>query len=71
MPKCGKQYDLQERLIAFAVRLIGVADTLPKTRVGNHIASQLVRCGTSPAHNYGEAQATESRADFIHEYRYR
>jgi four helix bundle protein len=34
--------------------------------VGNHIAGQLLRCGTSPAPNYGEAQGAESRADFIH-----
>jgi len=39
---------------------------LPKTKVGNHIAGQLIRCGTSPAPNYGEAQSAESRADFIH-----
>jgi len=34
--------------------------------VGNHIAGQLIRCGTSPAPNYGEAQSAESRSDFIH-----
>jgi len=62
----GKTYDLEERLIDFAVRIIRMAETLPKTRVGNHISGQLVRCGTSPAPNYGEAQSAESRADFIH-----
>ncbi|MBW1732139.1 MAG: four helix bundle protein [Deltaproteobacteria bacterium] len=31
-----------------------------------YIAGQLVRCGTSPAANYGEAQSAESRSDFIH-----
>lgn len=25
-----------------------------------------MRCGTPPAPNYGEAQAAESRADFVH-----
>ena len=39
---------------------------MPKTKVGNHIAGQLIRCGTSPAPNYGEAQSAESRSDFIH-----
>jgi len=43
-----------------------MAESLSKTRVGNHIAGQLIRCGTSPAPNYGEAQGAESRADFIH-----
>ena len=39
---------------------------MPKTRAGNHIAGQLIRCGTSPTPNYGEAQSAESRSDFIH-----
>ena len=30
------------------------------------MAGQLVRSGTSPALNYGEAQSAESRNDFIH-----
>ena len=66
MSKEEKEYDLEGRLIDFAVRIIEVARSLPKTKVGNHIAGQLVRCGTSPAPNYGEAQGAESRLDFIH-----
>ncbi len=66
MSKEGNEFDLEGRLIEFAVRIIQVAESLPKTKVGNHIAGQLIRCGTSPAPNYGEAQAAESRADFIH-----
>ncbi len=61
-----KTYDLEERLIDFAVRIIRMAESLPKTRVGNHITGQLIRCGTSHAPNYGEAQSAESRADFVH-----
>ena len=61
-----KEYDLEERLIDFAVRIIHTAESLPKTKTGNHIAGQLIRCGTSPAPNYGEAQGAESRADFVH-----
>jgi len=61
-----RKYDLEERLIDFAVRIINVVEALPNTRAGNHIAGQLVRCGTSPAPNYGEAQSAESRNDFIH-----
>jgi len=59
-------FDLEDRLIDFAVRIIQVAESLPKTRVGTHVAGQMIRCGTSPAPNYGEAQAAESRADFVH-----
>jgi four helix bundle protein len=66
MTKKGKDFDLEERLIDFAVRIIQGAESLPNTKVGNHIAGQLIRCGTSPAPNYGEAQDAESRGDFIH-----
>ena len=41
-------------------------EALPNTKAGNHTAGQLVRSGTSPAPNYGEAQGAESRKDFIH-----
>ena len=66
MSKDKRIFDLEERLIDFAVRIIRTAESLPKTRAGNHIAGQLIRCGTSPAPNYGEAQSAESRSDFIH-----
>ena len=66
MSKEEKEYDLEGRLIDFAVRIIDLGRSLPKTKVGNHIAGQIVRCGTSPAPNYGEAQGAESRSDFIH-----
>jgi four helix bundle protein len=66
MSKENKIFDLEERLIDFAVRIIRIVESLPKTKVGNHIAGQLIRCGTSPAPNYGEAQSAESRSDFIH-----
>jgi four helix bundle protein len=66
MSKDRRIFDLEERLIDFAVRIICIAESLPKTKVGNHIAGQLIRCGTSPAPNYGEAQSAESRSDFIH-----
>lgn len=59
----NRTYDREERLIDFAVRIIRTAESLPKTRVGGHIAGQLICCGTSPAPNYGEAQSAESRPD--------
>jgi four helix bundle protein len=58
--------ELSERLMSFAARIGKAVDALPDTRMGRHIAGQLVRCGTSPAPNYEEACAAESRADFIH-----
>jgi four helix bundle protein len=59
-------YDLEERLLAFAASVIEVVEELPATRTGNHVAGQLLRCGTSPLPNHGEAQAAESPADFQH-----
>ncbi|MBL7049450.1 MAG: four helix bundle protein [Nitrospira sp.] len=58
--------NLEERLVVFAVSIIRIAETLPETKTGRHISGQLIRSGTSPAPNYGEAQDAESRADFIH-----
>jgi four helix bundle protein len=58
--------DLCERLLCFSARVGKLVDALPDTRLGRHVAGQLVRCGTSPAHNYAEACAAESRADFVH-----
>jgi len=61
-----KSKELEERLIKFAVLIIEIAENLVKSKAGNHIAGQMIRSGTSPALNYGEAQDAESRNDFIH-----
>jgi four helix bundle protein len=66
MDEKSRVYDLEERLIAFAIRMLEVSELLPKTNAGIHLSDQLVRSGTSPAFNYGEAQAAESSRDFIH-----
>jgi four helix bundle protein len=66
MGDVAKSNDLERRLIDFAVRVIKVADALPKSPAGKHIAGQLLRSGTSPAPNYAEARGAESTADFIH-----
>jgi four helix bundle protein len=60
------KYDLEERLIDFAVVISDVGEALPATRLGNYLAGQIIRSGCSPALNYGEAQSAESRNDFIH-----
>lgn len=62
----AKGDDIQERLIQFAVDVIKLCSMLPNTPAGRHIAGQLLRCGTSPAPNYGEARGAESRKDFTH-----
>ena len=60
---------LEERLINYAVRIVKLSASLPKTAAGRHIAGQILRSGTSPAPNYGEARGAESYADFIHKMR--
>jgi len=61
-----RKYDLQERLIDYAVRIINLSEALPNTKAGKHVSSQILRSGTSSAPNYGEAQSAESPADFVH-----
>jgi len=60
------RFDLKERLLEYAVRIIRLVEALPATRAGRHVADQLLRCGTSPLANHGELQGAESRKDFIH-----
>ena len=60
------KYDLQERSIGFAIQIIYLVESLPNTKSANHVGGQVLRSGTSPAFNYGEAQSAESRRDFIH-----
>ena len=62
----SKADELKERLIDFAVRVIKLSASLPRTPAGRHIAGQILRSATSPAPNYGEARGAESHADFVH-----
>ncbi|MCF7837790.1 MAG: four helix bundle protein [Candidatus Marinimicrobia bacterium] len=62
-------YDLEERLLDFSIQIIRLVEQFPSTRVGNHIAGQLLRAGTSPYPNHGEAQSAESPKDFVHKLR--
>jgi len=61
-----KHEELSERLWRFAARVGKVVEALPDTRLGRHVAGQLVRCGTSAPPNYDEGSAAESKADFAH-----
>lgn len=59
-------YDLEDRLVRFAILTLEVCDLLPNTKAGQNLEYQLSKSGTAPALMYGEVQAAESRADFIH-----
>jgi len=62
----NRKFDLEDRLLEFASAVIDLSESLPTTRAGDHIAGQVLRSGTSPYPNHGEAEAAESRDDFIH-----
>jgi four helix bundle protein len=64
-----REYDLEDRLLEFAAGIVALVDSLPNTRAANHIAGQLLRCGTSPLSSHGEVEAAESRKDFLHKLR--
>ena len=57
---------MEERLINFSVLIIDITDEMPDKKAANHLSGQLIRSGTSPSLNYGEAQSAESRKDFVH-----
>ena len=61
-----RKFDLEDRLLEFASAVIDLSEKLPNTRAGNHVAGQVLRSGTSPYPNHGEAEDAESRDDFIH-----
>lgn len=60
------RFDLEGRLLEFAAAIIELSERLPSTRSAQHVAGQLLRSGTSPYANHGEAQDAESRDDFVH-----
>ncbi len=66
-----KGVEIENRLIEFASRILDLTDSLPQKPTAKHMGGQIMRSGTSPALNYGEARAAESRADFVHKLKIR
>ncbi len=62
----AERYDLEERLLEYAARIIRLAEQVTRSSAGQHVALQILRSGTSPLPNHGEAQAAESNRDFVH-----
>lgn len=60
-----KKYDLEERVTIFSENLILFCKELPITTLSNNIINQLLRSGTSVGANYMEANACESKRDFL------
>ncbi len=61
-----KGQDIRERTFRFGVRVVKITNRLPRTIPGNELAHQVIRSGTSIGANLEEADASESRDDFIH-----
>lgn len=55
-----------ERLLEYGARIINLVEALPKGRVGSRIGDQLLRSAIAVGAHYEEAQAGESRDDFVH-----
>lgn len=62
----ARKFDLEDRLIDFAIMVSDVIENLPNTKLANHLGSQGIRSSTAPALLYGEVQSAESQKDFIH-----
>ena len=60
-----KRYDLEERTLNFARRIIGYTKRLSKTTANFEIAKQLIRAGGSVGANYIEANEALSKKDFL------
>jgi len=61
-----RTYDLDERLLEYSASIVRLVENMAKTKAGNHVGGQLLRSGTSPYFNHGEAEAAESPRDFVH-----
>lgn len=57
--------ELKNRTKEFAHRTVKLSLALPKTTLGHHIKSQLIRCSTSVAANYRAACIAQSKASFV------
>ena len=57
--------DLRERTKAFALRIIRMFSSLPKSTEAQVLGKQVLRSGTSVGANYREAQRARSKPEFI------
>ena len=62
----SREYDLDERLLEYSASIIRLVESMTGTKAANHVGGQLLRSGTSPYFNHGEAEAAESQRDFVH-----
>lgn len=65
MNEGARGQDICDRTRAFALRVIKMYRVLVKDEIGHVLGKQLLRSGTSIGANVEEAQAGQSKADFI------
>ncbi len=61
-----RKFDLEDRLIDFAVLCIKLFKKIEYNYALDHLSKQLIRSSTGAALNYGEVQGAESAKDFVH-----
>jgi len=61
-----REFDLDDRLLEYSASIVRLVENMTKTKAANHVGGQLLRSGTSPYFNHGEAEAAESPRDFVH-----
>jgi len=61
-----RNYNLEDRLVTFAINVKNISDDFLNTKFGNNLAGQVIRSSTSTALNYADALSAESPKDFVH-----
>lgn len=64
----NKQIDIHERIYQFVLRVLRLLNSLPKTQINLNILDQCGRSVTSVGANDQEADACESKRDFLAKY---
>ncbi len=66
IPRSGRGQDIRDRTFRFGVQIVKMSNRLPRTAAGFELAKQIIRSGTSIGANVEEADAGESKKDFVH-----
>jgi len=64
--RSSKGENIRERTFRFGVRIVKVVNRLPRTTAGFALGNQVIRSGTAVGANVEEADAAESKRDFVH-----
>ncbi len=65
----GKIYDLEERTLEYAKRILRMTKALPTNDANRYYSDQCIRSGSSVGANYREANDALGKKDFLHRLR--